>query len=267
MILIKIGGGKKIKLDAICSDIKTLIDKGEQIVLVHGASTTRDEIATSLNHPTKTIISPSGVSSVYTDAKSIDIFLMAYVGLVNKRLVEKLQQHGVNAIGLSGIDGRLWQGKRKRVVYSQIDGKTKLISDSMTGKVEKINSPLISILIENGYTPVLCPPAISDENEIINTDNDWATGVMVGALHIEKMIVLFEAPGMLKTFGDEKSLVKTIKKDELDSYIQYAQGQMKKKVIGAREAFRLGLMTMYWADGRIENPVINALEGGGTIIS
>lgn len=109
MILIKIGGGKKINLDAICSDIKTLIDKGEQIVLVHGASTIRDEIATSLNHPTKTIISPSGVSSVYTDAKSIDIFLMAYVGLVNKRLVEKLQQHGVNAIGLSGIDGRLWQ--------------------------------------------------------------------------------------------------------------------------------------------------------------
>jgi [amino group carrier protein]-L-2-aminoadipate 6-kinase len=192
MILIKIGGGKQININAICADIKTLIDKGEKIILVHGASTTRDEIAASLNHPTNTIVSPSGVSSVYTDAKSIDIFLMSYVGLINKRLVEKLQQHGVNAVGLSGIDGKLWQGKRKKVVYSQVNGKTKLISDSMTGKVEKINSSLITLLLENGYTPVLCPPAISDENEIINTDNDWATGVMVGALGIEKMVVLFE---------------------------------------------------------------------------
>ena len=75
----------------ICSDIKKLVDMGEKIVLVHGASATRDELAEALHAPTKTITSPSGVSSVYTNDKAIDIFLMAYAGLVNKRIVAALQ--------------------------------------------------------------------------------------------------------------------------------------------------------------------------------
>ena len=267
MLLIKIGGGKQINLDFICKDIKFLVDSGEKIILVHGASTKRDEIAKELNIPTKTIISPSGIESVYTDEKSIDVFLMVYAGLVNKRIVAKLQQYGVNAVGLSGIDGRLWQGKKKNAIYSQIGEKTKLITDSMTGKVERINSSLIHLLLHNNYVPVLCPPAISENNEIINTDNDWATSVMAGALGIEKMVVLFEAPGMLKTFGDESSLIKKIDKNNLDDYLVYAQGRMKKKLLGAKEAFRQGLKTMYWSDGRVENPIINALKGAGTIIS
>jgi len=84
MILIKVGGGKQINWNFICQDIKTLTKQDEKIILVHGASAVRDKIAQRLDVPTKTIISPSGVSSVYTDAKAIDIFLMVYAGLVNK---------------------------------------------------------------------------------------------------------------------------------------------------------------------------------------
>jgi len=267
MILIKVGGGKQINLNYVSEDIKKLIDDGEKIVLVHGASGTRDEIARRLNSETKTIVSPSGVSSVYTDTKAVDIFLMVYAGLVNKHIVAKLQQNGINAIGLSGIDGQLWKGKRKKVIYSQEGKKTKLISDSMTGKVDKINTDLINLLLNNQYIPVVCPPALSENNEIINTDNDWAAAIMAGTLKIEEMVVLFEAPGFLKKFGDESSLIKTVDKNKLDQYMIYAQGRMKKKLLGAKEAFRLGLKKMYWSDGRIKNPIINALKGLGTIIS
>lgn len=267
MLLIKIGGGKKINLDYVCKDIKTLINQDEKIILVHGASVARDRIAQRLDVPTKTIISPSCVSSVYTDKKAIDVFLMVYAGLVNKHIVAKLQQNEVNAIGLSGIDGKLWKGIRKKAVYSQEGKKIKLITDSMTGKVNRINTDLINLLIKNNYVPVICPPALSEDNEIINTDNDWATAVMVGALKIKKMVVLFEASGLLKTFGDESSLVKTIDKNKLDLYISFAQGRMKKKILGAQEAFKLGLQKMYWSDGRIKNPIINALNGQGTVIS
>lgn len=267
MILIKIGGGKNINLDEICVDIKTLIDQGEKIVLVHGASVTRDKIAKKMGAPTKTIISPTGVSSVYTDKTAIDIFLMSYAGLVNKSIVAKLQAHGINAIGLSGIDGKLWQGKRKTAVYAKDGEKTKLITDNLTGKVTKINSSLINLLLNNKYLPVICPPALSEDNEIVNTDNDWACAVMSGALKIEKMVVLFEAPGFLKKFGDESSLIKTVNKNKLDEYLIYAQGRMKKKLLGAKEAFRLGLKKIYWSDGRISKPIINSLNGKGTIIS
>ena len=267
MILIKIGGGKKINLDYICEDIKTLIDQGEKVILVHGASVIRDEIAERLGYPTKTITSPTGISSVYTNKEAIDVFLMTYSGLVNKKIVAKLQFYGVNAVGLSGIDGQLWKGKRKTAIYSQEGTKTKLITDNMTGKVTEINVKLINLLLDNKYLPVICPPALSEENEIINTDNDWAVAVMAGALKIEKMVVLFEASGLLKKFGDESSLIKTVDKNKLDEYFIYTQGRMKKKLFGAIEAFNQGLKKMYWSDGRIKNPIINALKRVGTIIS
>ena len=267
MLIIKIGGGKQINLDYVSEDIKTLIDQGEKIVLVHGASVVRDEIAEKMGTPTKIITSPTGISSVYTDKIAIDIFLMAYPGLVNKRIAAKLQSYGVNAVGLSGIDGQLWKGKRKTAVYIEEGKKIKLLTDNMTGKVSEINVNLINLLLDNKYLPVICPPALSEENEIINTDNDWAVAVMVGALKIEKMVVLFEASGLLKKFGDESSLIKTVDKNQLDKYLIYTQGRMKKKIFGAQEAFRLGLKSMYWSDGRIKNPIINALKGKGTIIS
>ena len=268
MILIKIGGGKKINLDYICEDIKILIDQqGEKVILVHGASVARDEIAEKMGAPTKTITSPTGISSVYTDKTAIDIFLMTYPGLVNKRIVAKLQSYGVNAIGLSGIDGQLWKGKRKTAVYVKEGAKTKLITDNMTGKVTKINFNLINLLLNNKYLPVICPPALSEENEIINTDNDWACAVMVGALKIQKMISLFEASGLLKKFGDESSLIKNVDKNKLDEYFIYTQGRMKKKLLDAKEAFAQGLKQLYWSDGRIKNPIIKALKGEGTIIS
>src|SRR3989344_986389 len=106
MIIIKIGGGKAINIDGISSDIATILSQKEQVVVVHGASATRDEIAQKLGVPTKPITSPSGVTSVYTDKAAIDVFLMVYCGLVNKKIVASLIRRNVNAIGLSGVDAK-----------------------------------------------------------------------------------------------------------------------------------------------------------------
>src|SRR3989338_5668606 len=266
MILIKIGGGRKINWEYIAEDVAELVKK-EKVIIVHGASGIRDEVAKELKAPTRTVVSPSGVSSVYTDQKALDIFLMTYAGLVNKKIVAVLQKNGVNAVGLSGVDGRLWEGKRKSNLYVQEGNKTKLITDNLTGKVEKINTSLISLLVRNKYVPVLCPPAISYEHEIINTDNDFAVSVMIKALRIKKMISLFEAPGMLKHAKDETSLIQKIKKDAIEKYLEFAEGRMKKKLLGAKKAFENGVEIIYWGDGRIKNPIRNVLSGKGTIIS
>lgn len=266
MLLLKIGGGTSINFDFIAKNVASLIKKGEQIVIVHGGNVTRDEIGQQLGVPTKTIISPSGISSVYTDEKAIDVFLMAYPGLVNKKLVVALQRHGVNALGLSGVDGKLWQAKRKKAVYSVEDNKTKLIKNNLTGKVTNINSDLIKLLLKQSYVPVICPPALSEENEIINTDNDFAVAIMAETLGITEIVVLFEAPGMLKNVSDKRSLIARIQQDELDDYLQYCIGGMKKKLLGAQEAFKRGVQKIYWGDGRIEQPVTSALKGEGTVI-
>jgi len=265
MFIVKIGGGKNINWDFVCEDISSL-NKKEKIVLVHGASTKRDEFAQLLNRPTKVVISPSGVSSVYTDKEALEVFLMVYAGLTNKQIVANLQNYGINAIGLSGIDGALWRAKAKKEIYVKEGDKIKLLKNNLTGRVEEINTDLINLLLNKDYLPVICPPAISYENEIVNTDNDWATAVMAGSLKVKEIVVLFEAPGLLRNVSDEKTLIERIDKNKLDEYLVYCSGRMKKKLLGAKKAFELGVKRIYWGDGRIKNPIINVLSGKGTII-
>ncbi len=267
MYLLKIGGGKGIDLNAICEDVASLIARGEKIVIVHGASATRDELATRLGIPTKTMTSPSGVTSVYTDEAAMDVFLMAYAGLLNKKIVACLQKHGVNAVGLSGIDGRLWEAKKKEAVYAVEGEKTRLIKDNLTGKVQRVNADLLHLLVNQGYVPVICPPALSLEREMVNTDNDFATAIMAEALGIKEMIVLFEAPGMLRDVKDPTSIISEIKKESLEEFLPFAMGRMKKKLLGTQNAFERGIQKMYWGDGRIEHPLESALAGKGTVLS
>ncbi len=266
MLLIKVGGGRTINWEGICKDISRLISK-EKIILVHGASYWRNQIAEKLSIPVKTVVSPSEVSSVYTDEKLLDVFLMAYAGLVNKKVVAMLQRNGVNAVGLSGVDGRLWIAKPKKDILIKEDGKIKLLTGNLTGRVEKVNTELLNLLIERNYLPVICSPAISFEGEILNTDNDWAIAIMAESMKIKRMVILFESPGLLKNIEEEKSLIKQIKKYEIDDYFQFARGRMKKKLMGAKRAIESGVEVIYMGDGRLENPVFSALEGNGTVIS
>lgn len=265
MIIVKAGGGSGINWDFIASDLSNLVKK-QKVVVVHGASSKRDEIANLLNRPTKTIVSPSGISSVYTDSEALEVFLMVYAGLVNKQIVAKLRQNGIDAIGLSGVDGGIWSAKAKKEIFVKEGDKVKLLKDNFTGRVEKVNVSLVNLLLDNDYLPVICPPAISYENEIVNTDNDWATAVMAASLRAEEIVVLFEAPGLLKSVSDEKTLLRRIDKNKLEECLAYASGRMKKKVLGAKKAFDLGVKKIYWGDGRIKNPVSSALAGKGTVI-
>ena len=265
MLIVKVGGGSDINWDYVCEDIASLVKK-EEIVLVHGASAKRDEIAKKLGAPTKYLTSPSGQKSVYTDKEALEILAMVYPGLVNKKVVANLQRKGVNTVGLSGVDGRLWEGEKKENLISVENGKEKLIRNTFTGKVHKVNTKLINTLLRNGYLPVITQPAISREGELINTDNDRNIAVMAGALRVKKLVVLFEAPGFLKNPSDEKSVVRKISKKQLPSLMNNAKGTMKKKVLGAIEAFDNGVETIYWGDGRIKYPIKKALAGKGTVI-
>lgn len=265
IVIIKVGGGKNINWDNVCTDIASLVKK-EKVILVHGASSKRDEIAKKLGHPTKTVISPSGISSVYTNEKALEIFLMVYAGLINKQIVARLQKLGVNAVGLSGVDGRLWQGRRKEKTLVKEGKKIKLLTNNFTGKVERINAKLIKTLLANGFVPVVSAPAISYKGEIINVDNDLAVPVMAGALGVKKIVILFEAPGLLKDPSDESTLINQIRKDRIDDYLKFAQSRMKKKILGAKRAIAAGVKEIYLGDGRTKNPIRKALSGKGTVI-
>jgi acetylglutamate/LysW-gamma-L-alpha-aminoadipate kinase len=192
---------------------------------------------------------------------------MVYCGQVNKGLVELLQQRGVNAVGLSGIDGRLWEGDRKAAIRSVENGKTRIIRDDFTGKVTTINTHLLQTLMEGGYQPVLTAPAISTVGEAINVDADRAAAMTAGALKAHTLMMLSNVPGLLADFPDESSLIREVKRSDIETAAEAAQDRMKKKVLGAAEALDDGVGRVIFGDARIENPITSALAGKGTVFS
>lgn len=264
MFVVKIGGSKGINLDYVLED---LAQQTEPLVLVHGASDELNQISTQLGKPPRMVTSPSGYTSRYTDRETLDIFAMVYCGKLNTRIVEKLQQLGVNAVGLSGVDGRLLEGKRKSTVRIVEEGRRKILRDDYTGKVEKANVGLLNVLLDNGYLPVISPPAISYEGEVINVDGDRAAAVIANALGADRLVILSNTPGFLKDVHDEDSLISLLDRDDISEAIEtYAQDRMKKKLLGAREALDEGVREVILGDGRIPGSITAALSGKGTVI-
>ncbi|MFA4830912.1 MAG: [LysW]-aminoadipate kinase [Patescibacteria group bacterium] len=265
MLIIKIGGGATINHEAI---IKDLANIKEPFLVVHGANALRDELAKKIGYKKQTITSPTGYSSVLTDAAGIDIFLMSYAGIRNKRLVEMAQKNGINAIGLTGLDGGLIRGERKKAIRAVQNGKTIMIRNDLSGKPNAINVGLIQTLLSSGYVPFICPPILSEEGEALNTENDSIVSLLIKELgNVTTIIHLFEAPGLLKNKDDELTLIPKITRAELEqAESEYTTGRMKRKMLAVREAFESGVERVIFADGRVENPISKTLEGKCTII-
>jgi [amino group carrier protein]-L-2-aminoadipate 6-kinase len=266
MIVVKVGGSEGIDLDAVCRDIASLVQEGQQLVLVHGGSHRTNVVAEALGHPPEFVTSVSGFTSRRTDRETLRIFEMVYCGEVNKGIVERLQSAGVNAVGLSGLDGRLLEGRRKDAIRIVRNGRRMMLRDDYTGTVETVNVGLLRLLLDNGYLPVVTPPAISTESEAINVDGDRAAAQIAQALDAEALIILSNVPGLLRDVDDESSLITRIEAARADEFMQHAEGRMRIKVLGAIEAIEAGVGKVIMGDARIEAPVRAALEGKGTVI-
>ncbi len=267
MIVIKVGGGEGVDTELVCQDVAALVKQGEQVVLVHGGSHETNVISEKLGHPPRFVTSISGHSSRYTDRETLEIFMMVTAGKINKLLVERLQQLGVNAVGLSGIDGRLLEGRRKPALRIREDGKTKILHDEFSGVIEKVNPGVLSAVMGAGFVAVVAPQAISYESVALNVDGDRAAAAIAAALGAETLVILTNVPGLLRDVEDETSLIREIPRGQAEDYLErYAGGRMKRKVLGATEALRDGVGRVILADGRVEQPVLKALAGQGTVI-
>jgi len=268
MLVVKLGGSNGLEFDAALRDIAALVERGERVAVVHGGSREMDAISTRLGRPPRYVTSPSGVKSRYTDRETLEIFAMVVAGRVNKLLVERLQGHGVNALGLSGIDGRLLTGRRKGVIIAVEGGKKRVLRGDYGGKVTGVNAGLLSLLLAEGYVPVIAPLALGTEGEALNVDADRAAAAVAGALGAETLVILTDVPGLLRDPADPSSLIPRIPGEAARAYLErYARGRMMKKMLGAIEALEQGVRQVVLADGRVESPLLGALEGLGTVIA
>src|SRR2546422_1621319 len=229
--VIKAGGSKGVDRDAV-ADLVADVARSDEIVLVHGASAETDRLAAALDHPQEKVVSPSGHESRRTDRRTLEIFAMAALGVENFLYVEKLQQRGIDAVGLSGISGRLLVARKKDVRAMQGD-KTILLRDDYTGKVEAVNLPLLTQFIGPGRVPVVAPLALSTENEALNVDGDRVAAAIAVAIDADALIILTSVPGLLRDVEDPGTLVAETTIAEAESM---ARGRMKVEIPAAREA-------------------------------
>lgn len=265
MIVVKMGGAQGVNLRAVCQDVAALISQGETLVFVHGGSNETNGLSEKLGVTQRFITTVTGFTSRYTDRKTLEIFCMA-TGKINMILVEHLQKAGVNAIGLSGVDGHLLRAKRNEAIKIVENGKRLVIRDDFTGKIDQVNTGLLQTLLASGMTPVIQPLAISEAGDALNVDADRAAAVVAGALKAQQLILLTNVPGLLHNVSDESTLIEHIDRGTVGSALNLAEGRMKKKVLGAIEALDLGVEKVVFADGRVEHPLLGALAGKGTTI-
>lgn len=262
MYIIKIGGGDSINLESIAADLDGL---ERPVVVVLGANAVRDQLAERLGSPKQVLTSVSGYSSVLSDRNAIDIIMMSYAGLRLRRFVELCQRQGVNAIGLSGLDGLAIEGKRNKGIRVRENGKT-LIKRDFSGKPCAANDFLLRLLTDHGYVPVLTIPIADESRHAINSENDDIVNVLQRSLEAQTIVQLIEAPGFLEDVDDTSSVVARMTPQELAAREQQVSGRMKRKMLALRQLFEHGAVRVIIADGRCAEPIARALAGQGTVI-
>jgi acetylglutamate/LysW-gamma-L-alpha-aminoadipate kinase len=256
MITIKIGGSVVDNLHpTTILDIKKIVEQ-EGVVLVHGGGKEVTKVSKELGKEPKFVVSPGGIKSRYTDKETAEIFTMVMSGKINKTIVGMLQKNGINAIGLSGIDGKIIQAERKKkLLIVNEKGRKQAIDGGYTGKITNVNATLLKSLLELGYTPVISPIALSEEFDFLNVDGDRAAAYVAGKIQSDKVLFLTNVDGLLM---DEK-LVNSLTLEEAKAIIPKIGFGMEKKILAATEALDMGVKEALIANGQRENPISAAI--------
>ncbi len=203
--IIKIGGNvidDEIQLSSFLKDFSDL--EGHKI-LIHGGGKLATELAKKLNIPQKMI-----EGRRVTDAQTLEVATMVYAGLINKKIVAKLQSFGCNASGFSGADGNLIKSKKREI---------KDVDYGFVGDILEngIDTQKFSQFFENGITPVICSITHDGMGSLLNTNADAIASEIAKALSCYFEVSLsycFEKMGVLKDVHDENSLIPILYKDQ-----------------------------------------------------
>ena len=256
MITIKIGGSVVDNLHpSTIADIKK-ISESEGLVLVHGGGKEVTKVCEQLGKEPKFVTSPSGIKSRYTDKETAEIFTMVMSGRINKTIVRMLQQNGINAVGLSGVDGKVIEAERKKkLLIVNEKGRKQAIDGGYTGKISNVNDSLIKSLLDQGITPVISPIALSEESEFLNVDGDRAAAYVAGKIHSDKVLFITNVDGLLM---DDK-LVENLSLAEAKEIRPKIGPGMEKKIFAATEALDMGVKEALIGNGQRENPISSAI--------
>ena len=257
VVVVKYGGNAMVNeqlKQQVMEDVVLLWLIGVKVVLVHGGG---PEISQTMKALGKEAVFVDGLR--VTDRETVDIVQMVLAGKINKTLVNLLEMKGGQAMGISGMDGRLIEAdiKDERLGY--------------VGEITNINIQPVTDLLEKGYIPVISTLGCDREGNAYNINGDTAAARVAGALTAERLIMLSDIPGLLRDKDDPATLIPELSVAEAGQLRREGviSGGMIPKMECCVEAIRRGVKKVIIMDGRVPHSILMELltdEGAGTMV-
>jgi acetylglutamate kinase len=194
---------------------------------------------------------------------------MVLGGLVNKEIVNLINQNGGKAVGLTGKDGNFIRAKKVKLKKTAVDSEAfELIDLGHVGEVTSIDTAVLNMLNQSDFIPVIAPIGVGKDGESYNINADFVAGKIAEALNAEKLILLTNTAGIL----DKKNeLLTGLSLADVDNLIADGtiSGGMIPKTRCATDALKGGVTSVHIIDGRVEHAVLLELftdQGVGTLL-
>ena len=253
--MVKIGGAVFDSRDTTIDDVVHLQQQGKCLVVIHGGA----------SMVTKWL-SRQGISTRFvdgervTDRETLDMVTAVLAGLANKEIVAAINSCGGRAIGISGVDGALIQGRIKNIELGYM------------GAVVKVDTAPLAALLQAGYIPVVSPVSLhsfdkpDDAPQILNINGDPVAGEIAAAIGAERLIFLTDVDGIR---DQSDKLLPQLSSREAEALMAsgVASGGMIPKITACLRALSSTSCTRI-IDGRQPHALLREMEGqgGGTTI-
>jgi acetylglutamate kinase len=272
VMVVKLGGEIAANHDALGSlaeDISLLVHVGIRIVVVHGGGPQATEISKRLG------IQPLMVEGRrVTDEQTLDVAKMVFAGKINTDILSALRGEGVRAVGLSGVDANIVSAVRRKPtpMKDEATGEVRVVDFGFVGDVQDVDASLLSLLMENGYVPVLASLGADDEGEILNINADTVSSVLAADLRATKLISLTAVPGVLRDKDDPNSMIPMLTVKEARGLLAsgVVSGGMKPKITALCDAVEKGVRRGHILSGLQAGSILLELftrDGCGTLIA
>ncbi len=209
--VVKLGGEAmrdRETLEQLVEDVTLLHMVGIRVVIVHGGGRHVTEMAQSLGIESKFV----GGRRI-TDEKALDVLKMVLSGKISIEILSLLKKNGVKAMGVSGVAAGVIEA-RKRPPVRVSGGGDELIDFGQVGDIERIDTELLSLLLNQGYVPVLSPLGADAEGNVLNINADTVASHVASELQAEKLLLMTGTPGVMADINDRTSLISRLTADE-----------------------------------------------------
>jgi acetylglutamate kinase len=259
----------KDNLSSLAQELALLHQVGIHVCVIHGGGKQLTELAKRLG-VVQTVVEGRRV----TDDDTLDLAMMIFRGKINTEILSALRSRGIEAVGLSGIDGGVIKAVRRppKDVLNRETGETETIDFGHVGDVVDVDTRLIHLLLESNYLPVISSLAADESGRIYNVNADTIASEIAVKLGAEKLILLSDVNGIYLNAEDETTKLSRLSSSDARHLIESgrATGGMIPKLESLISLLEKGVASAHVVGGSSRNSLLAEVftdEGTGTMLA